>query len=189
MRLLDWIQIIVLLGYAAFFTVFLIFMLFQLYYMIHPYKICLLSTNMKTVAPELVKIINDEVADINNTSLVEIGAGKAVVSRHLSKQFSWKQVIGVEGDVMTYWLALIYIFLVRAKVKMARRDIYKFPMPVGPKVVYSYMTAPIIQRMYEEGRFNDCLVISLTFKLKGVEPRKRIPVDTFQKELLVYDFR
>jgi len=144
---------------------------------------------MKTVAPKLLEVIRQEVLDTTNTTLIEIGAGKAVVSRYLSKQFQWKRVIGVEGDWMTYWTAIFMIKLVGAKVNMVRRNIYKYQMPEGAKVIYNYMSVPIIQRMYDEGRLDGALVFNLTFRIQGVEPMKVIPIDTFQKELLVYDFR
>jgi hypothetical protein len=96
--------------------------------------------------------------------------------------------IGVEGDWITFQVSKLALWWDKAKIKLIRGDIFKYRAEKN-SVIYCYLFPKIMQRLYDEGHFEGCLVIALTFEIKDLEPDKIIKVANFQKELYVYDFK
>jgi hypothetical protein len=168
--------------------VVVIFQVLQLYYLINPSKVFLAHSSLERINPLLKSIINKNVQNINDVIFYELGSGKGSISRFVYQTFAFKQVIGVEGDWMTYKYALLLQLISKTKVKFINNDIFKLKYEPH-SVLYCYLFSNIMDKMYKEGYFDGKLVISLSFKISGVEPSEIYELNNFQKQLLVYDFR
>lgn len=176
--------VILLLAYLL----FAIYQLLQFYYLLHPYKACLVSTNTRLVSPILSEVISDNVSDCRQVTFVELGAGKASISRAVAKCFDFGEVVAVEGDIFTMAQARFLNLFSKSKVKFVLEDIMKYQLKPN-SVVYCYLFPRLMNKLFEMDYFKGSLLISLTFSLDGVEPTKVYKVKNFQKALYIYDFR
>jgi hypothetical protein len=186
-----WINILAILLITVY-LFFIVYQLLQFYYMVNPYKACLLSSNTERIAPTILTTCQKYFDKLSYTNFIELGSGKANISRYMSKNGTFNSVIGVEGDLITYFLSYGMSKLGKYKnLHLIKNDILKYKLPEGQNIIYVYLFPKLIKKMYERGIFKNQLVISLTFSIdhQDVKPVEIIKVGNFQKELYVYDFR
>jgi 16S rRNA A1518/A1519 N6-dimethyltransferase RsmA/KsgA/DIM1 with predicted DNA glycosylase/AP lyase activity len=164
------------------------YQILQFYYLIHPYKVCLVSTQLNKVTPVLADAIGKYVPDATNYNFVELGSGKAGVSRYIYRTMNFKQVIAVEGDWLTYFGSLILTRLAKDNITIINKDIFQYKLP-SSSVIYCYLFPKLLNRLFEQGYFQNTVVFSLTFQIESQEPKEVLDVPNFQKKLYIYDFR
>ncbi len=171
-------------------------LILALVYYLLPYKIGFVPSEIGTMGEPLKKLIAkycvDENGKINTEeyTIVETGCGMASVSRFLEKQFQWKDIYAIDGEISIFTVARFMKWWKKSHIHLVFSDIFKFQVP-KKALVYSYLTSSILTKMYTDGMLDGQLVISLTFSLKaeGVKPVEIVEVPNFQHKLLVYDFR
>jgi hypothetical protein len=174
-------QVLVILATCAY-VIYLIEMVLNS----RPGRIIYVGTDTKSVMGKVAEIIRNRVKDPSEYILYEPGSGLATASRSLARQFRWKEVIATE--LRYSLLAGAYVRNWRGPVRLVRADILKYDVP-APSVVYCYLSGDLLKRLYEQGKFEDRLVICLTFVIPGVTPTEQTAIDGWQKQLTVYDFR
>jgi Ribosomal RNA adenine dimethylase len=172
----------------AIYLVIIFYQLLQFYYLVHPYKVFLVSSQLQKVIPGLNEAINHHTSSVESMNFVELGSGKAGISRYVGKNYKFKEVIGVEGDWLTFQMSRLLNQLDKSRVKVVNEDIFKYQIPAN-SIIYCYLFPKLLDKLHERGLLKGQLVLSLTFEITDVEPTEIISIDNFQKKLLVYDFR
>lgn len=160
----------------------------QFYYMVHPYKACLLSSDTKTVCPPLVQSLYKYFPTPQNSNFIELGCGKGNVSRFIKFSTKFKRVIGVEGDFFTFILAKVMTKLSAVKMELKRGNILKSEIP-DDSAVYCYLFPSLIEKLYKMGKFNKSVLFSLSFPLDDIPPTEILEIKGVHKKLYIYDFR
>jgi hypothetical protein len=153
-----------------------------------PGRVIYLGTNLKEVAPVLQEIIKEYVPNTREVHAAEYGAGFGYVARWLARQYPWKAVSALEINLSTHLISRLWNRLCRVPVRAVRTDVLASQPPRG-SLIYSYLSTEITTRLYEEGRLDGCLFVSLTFLITGVAPTKEYPLKGWQRRVLVYDLR
>ncbi len=166
----------------------LIIWIHQLYYGIVTDRIVFFPTSVNKIDKEMDIIINKYILETDDYDLVELGCGLGNVLRHLNKKFQWQKSVGVELDWMTFTAAK---FLARNKnIIIVKGDIFNYKIE-KKSLVYCFLGSQIMTHLYEDNQFANHLLVSLDFKIPGVEPTEIFELQGFsiQKRLFVYDFR
>jgi tRNA G46 methylase TrmB len=181
-------DIVTLILLSAIFVSILIYMTKELQAMTRDDRVVLVSSKINQIKNPFLKAIDKYVSNPQELNFVEIGAGYAKISELAAKDFSWKSVLAVEIDTLVvFWNRLKKRFR-KTAITYIKSDIFEFIIPKN-SVVYCYMSVPVINRLYKEQAFEGCLVLSLSFAIKGLEPVDEYIIKGFQKKLYVYDFR
>lgn len=160
----------------------------QLYYGFATDRIVFFPTNVKKIDSELDIVINKYLPQTQDYDLVELGCGTGSVLRHLNNKFVWKKATGVELDWMTYTVAK---FLARkTNTEIIQDDIFKHKIE-QKSLVYCFLGSEIMDKLYTQKQFDNHLVVSLDFRISGVDANEvfELPGFSIQKRLYVYDFR
>lgn len=184
------ILILVIAVGTFFWQIFVIFK--RITRLLSPDYAVLVDSNISSIAPTLKLIIDKYAPNTEDCNLVELGCGRAVVTDNLASNYKFKQVIAVDSEAEIITLA-------KAKsknsdIQFLTQDIFNYKAPEG-SIIYCYLFARLMNRLYREGRLNGSLVISLTFAISGVEPTEILAASQdknykfTQKEIFVYDFR
>ncbi len=126
--------------------------------------------------------------DTPNYHFVELGCGMAKVSRYINTKYQWKDVVGVEGELVVLTFARLRNFISKKKIRLVRANLFKIAIP-EKSVVYCYLTTPMMDKLYKDGRLFGKLVISLSFQITGIQPTEKLTIIGFQQRVLVYDLR
>lgn len=159
-----------------------------LFTMLKPNRAVLISTRTKQVYPVLEQILNQYESELKNLQFIEIGAGYARVTAFMAKQKKFKQLTALEINFFVIQYCRMVFALQKLPVRFIRKNILDYKMP-KPSFVYSYMSSNILQKLYENKQLEDCILVSLTFAIKGATPSHEYPIQGFQKRIYVYDFR
>ena len=148
------------------------------------------STNLTLQGPHLEDIIRRRIPEqeISQYTLVEPGAGLARVAEYLSKRFAWKKIVVMDRGPVIKMLGRMRLKLRGVKTEYQGGNIFNLDFPTKA-VVYCYLYPQLIDKLKAQGKFDDRLVISLSFALSDVEPTETIAFDGWQSPLYVYDFR
>lgn len=147
----------------------------------------MLSTQKRHTSPVLEDVF--DVFNVNNTSysFVELGCGLGIVSRHVKRLALFREVIGVDVDAITLFLARLANIQTR-QIQFIHKDIFQFRYEF-PAVYYCYFSSEILAKLYQQGLLDGKLVITLTFQIQDAKAHAMYSIDTYQKTLYVYDFR
>ncbi|MEI6478063.1 MAG: hypothetical protein WCO52_03690 [bacterium] len=153
-------------------------------------RVVYMGSDLGEQGPILEDVVSRYVKDTEEYELYEPGSGIATVATFLGQRFSWKSIVAVELRTSVYWAGRLRSYLKHRNLPMQwrREDLLSY-RPTKPTVVYCYLTGTILDKMYQRGIFRGCLVICLTFEIKGIRPKEIIPLKSWQKEIRVYDFR
>lgn len=134
--------------------------------------------------------LHNEIEGISTADyhFVELGCGMAKVSRYVNTKYTWKDVVGVEGELVVLTFARLRNFIAKKKIRLVRANLFKIDIP-KKSVVYCYLTTPMMDKLYKDGRLFGKLVISLSFQITGVQATEKFSVMGFQQKVLVYDLR
>jgi hypothetical protein len=166
--------------------------LLQFYYMVHPYKVFLVTTRLKGVGGVLSNIVQKYKKDSNH--FIELGSGRAEVANYIAKNLASKNIHfttieAVEGDWFTHQIARFFSLFRKVKqVTYLNLDIFKY-QPPNNSLLYCYLFPRLLNRLYSRDYFKGHVLISLTFEIDGVQPTEVFTVENFQKRIYVYDFR
>lgn len=173
---------------SAIFVSILILMVKELQMMIRKDRVVLVSSKVNQIKYPFLNAIDKYVANPQDLHFVEIGAGYAKISELAASDFSWKSVLAVEIDALiVFWNRLKKRFN-KSAITYVKSDIFEYMIPQN-SVVYCYMSVPVVNRLYNEKAFDGCLLLSLSFAIKDLEPIDEYMIKGFQKKLYVYDFR
>jgi hypothetical protein len=136
----------------------------------------------------LIKLIQNYVFDTHHVKLIELGCGVAHVSRFLQLKFNWQEVQGLEIDRATCWLAHLFNWFSPIRVPLRRADILQVDLP-PQSVLYCYLGGDLMRLLYDQEKFYNQLVISLTFRIPDVEPTEVVELSKLHHRFVVYDFR
>jgi hypothetical protein len=157
-----------------------------------PGRVIYYSSNLNEQGEVLAQLIERYITQRGETTddytLVEPGAGFGHVARYLSKRYVWREVQAVEIGPVVLAVGRMYTLFRRDKVKFILADIFSYAMP-KKSFVYCYLSSDILDQMYQKGHFRGQLVVCLTFAITGCTPEEEIPLQSWQKRILVYDFR
>jgi hypothetical protein len=154
-----------------------------------PGRVIYHGSNLREQGPVLEGVIRRYLGnDTASATLVEPGAGLATVSHYLARRFAWKSVEAVELGGYILLIGRLRFLFRRDGVRLVRHDLLTYPIKPG-SVVYCYLFPSLITRLYEEGRLDGSLVISLTFPIQDCPPTEEIVLPSWQRRLLIYDFR
>ncbi len=141
----------------------LYFTFIQLIYFYLPNRIGLAFSDSKVINL-IEKIIEDyHLKNINN--FIESGSGTGFVVRKMSKIGNFKKYIGVEVDWLIIFMSRIFSWLEKSKVSFIRKDIFDYKIPQN-SLVYCYFTSDINTNLYKKGKFQNMVVICLTFEIE-----------------------
>jgi hypothetical protein len=152
------------------------------------YRVGYTGSDLHLCTPVLQKIIEKYDLEPKTMTFVEPGAGFAGMTRCMAKRYKWKDLIALELRPFTMLIARLANLKQRAPIQFVRRDVMRFKFPKG-SFIYSYLSTPMIERLYLEGKFDSCFLVSLTFALPGVRPTEEIRIPSWQQRIWVYDFR
>ncbi len=143
----------------------------------------------KVVKKVLEKYVGEE-QEIAKYTLYEPGAGMGIVAYYLAAAYKWKQVVAIEIGPAILVAGKIRFMLARTKtaVTWVYADLFKVDY-APPGVVYCYLFPQLITKLYTEKKLDNCLVLSLTFAIEGLEPTETIELTSWQKRMYVYDLR
>ncbi len=153
-----------------------------------PGRVGYTGSGASVCGPALRQVIQTYIPDTKKVTLVEPGAGFAHIACFLAKQYEWKEVVALEISPFSHLTGRFLNLFRRAPVQFVQGNVFGYPYPKG-SFVYSYLSTPIIGKLYADGSLNGCLVASLTFAIPGVTPNQELSVPGWQKRILVYDFR
>lgn len=156
--------------------------------MVKSNRAVLVSTRTKHVFPVLSQILNQYESELKDMQFIEIGAGYARVTAFMARQNRFKQLTALEINFFVVQYCRILFAFQKLPVRFIRKNILEYSIP-KPSFVYSYMSSYILQKLYENKQFEGCILVSLTFPIKGATPAYEYPIQGFQKRIYVYDFR
>jgi hypothetical protein len=188
----------------------------QWQYMSDPHKMLFLSSTNDEIESMLQDIIAKYCPKTKDYNLVELGCGKAVILKFLARKYKWKSVIGIEGQKSVWLQAWINCNLLSKsetklklpldkglaakqsgvslvannKIQLLNQNIFDYTTK-KPTFHYCYLGVKLMKELYEKGKFNDSIVVSLDYEIEGIEPTEIIELETkskIQKRLLVYLF-
>ena len=161
----------------------------QLIYSFVPQRIVFFPTLLSLeLQINLVELVQNYISNTHQVRLIEPGCGVAHVARFLQQNFEWQEVQGLEIDRATFWLAKIFNWFSPNKVQLNRTDILEVDLP-PQSVLYCYLGGDLMQLLYDQGKFYNKLVISLTFRIPDVEPTEVMELSKLHHRFVVYDFR
>jgi SAM-dependent methyltransferase len=165
-----------------------VFWIHQLNYSFRTDRIVFLPTSLSKIKKPLIQIITKYVPNTTNYSLIELGCGTGHILKFLDRNFEWAQVVGVELDQITYWMAKINLF--RTKIQTVKENILDYKIP-AESVIYCYLGQHIMGQLYAGNQFSGHLIISLDFSIPDINPTETILLGGFglQKRIHIYDFR
>lgn len=173
---------------STIFVVILVFMIKELQTMARKDRVVLVSSNINQIKNPFFAAIQKYVTNPQELNFVEIGAGYAKISELAARDFSWKSVLAVEIDSIVILWNRLKKYFTRTAITYIQSDVFDYMIPKN-SVVYCYMSVPVVNRLYRENAFDGCLVLSLSFAIKDIEPADEFMIKGFQKKLYVYDFR
>ena len=181
------IQLIVFLALSLW-----VWLIVETMWMNAPGRVLYYGSNIKEQGKVLEEIIQKYILDkkqkTEDYELVEPGAGLALVADYLAKKYAWKKVIGLELGTFIWTMGKIRGFFRHSQVELKKVDLFNYDYP-NPAVLYSYLFPSLMDRLYAEGTLKGKLVISLTFPISSIEPTEEFQLKSWQKRILVYDFR
>jgi SAM-dependent methyltransferase len=183
--MLNLVLLTLLLSLLIFVTIFWIF---QISYTLSQDKIGFLPSLSGKLNMQLLRVFDHYLDETKEYSFVELGAGVANIAGMISKRFEFKDVIAVEIDPITVFFGKLLNNFAGTNVEFVRKDIFAYKIP-SKSVLYCYLGTHIIEKLYQQGKFDGHLVVSTTFKLKEVEPVEVIEMNNFYMRMYVYDFR
>ena len=152
-----------------------------------PFRVGYVSSNLTDCLPILDDIIQHYIPKTAATSFIEPGAGLSHVA-HWAKKYQWKHITAIDLNLSLILLARLLDLKRGGGVQYVRKNIFAYSYPKN-SLLYCYLREPILERMHQEGHFNGCLVVSLTFAIPNVIPTETKPLPGWQKRMYVYDFR
>jgi hypothetical protein len=153
-----------------------------------PNRVGYVSSQTDKCLPILKNIIAKYVPDTSKIEYVEPGAGLAHIARHMAQDYTWKGVTAIDLNLSLTIGGWILSRLYKAPVHFVHQNIFRAIYPKNA-LLYCYLTSPILDQLYQKGKFEGCLVVALTFTISTVTPTEEIPLDGWQKNMRVYDFR
>ncbi len=183
---LSLVVLIIILTIAA---LSLISMIEQMQYWNTTDKIMFLPSFNRNIRQGLTQLIDSQNIQTENWNLVELGCGRAGIIRFLNGQYTWKSVNGVEGQFVI-WLQAKILALGK-NINLIRGDLFQTKIS-KPSLIYCYLSKPILKKLLENGKFKNCLVISLDYPIKSATPTSSVDIKSnknIQNKLLLYDFR
>ncbi len=189
----NFMQVFLSVCLLIFLLIFLAVMLFaishQFYYSFNPRRMVLFPTFLdKVLKNNLTTIIDKYCLGTQNIDFLEIGCGTAHTAHFVAKSWKWRQVSGVEVDFLTFQLAKLTNYFAQTKIKLVKADIFDYDFPEG-SVLYCYLGPKIMRELYKMGKFQNCLVISLTFSIENCQETQNIVLPNSYHRFLIYDFR
>jgi hypothetical protein len=152
------------------------------------YTIGFLPTISPTLNKELVKISHRYIPNQAKFSFVELGSGVANITAYMSKNTQFKSYIAVELDWLTIQFGKLINFFKTKQILYIQKNVFDYTLPHS-SFVYCFLGGAIIDRLADEGGFENCLVVSASFPLSKIKPTETIPLKNFYKNLYIYDFR
>ena len=159
-----------------------------------PDRIIYYASNLGQTGPEVAKLVQKYILDnhqkTEDYTLYEPGAGLGHMARYLARAYTWKNVEAVDIGSIILWLGKFWHRLLAPKLKVdfILADVISYSAD-RPTVIYGYLSASILTKMYQKEKMKNALVITLTFPIQGVEPTEIIELKNWQSPLRVYDFR
>ncbi len=153
-----------------------------------PNRVVNTNSNLKTCLPIIRDIIKRYNISPNTTTYLEPGAGYGLIGQALSQEFYWKNPTALEISSSTYTVGFIINKISHSRIHYIHENIFEYSFPKNA-FIYCYISTAMINRLYQEGKFDTSLVISLTFEISNIKPTERIAIPGWQKQILVYDFR
>ncbi|QCX00636.1 class I SAM-dependent methyltransferase [Aggregatimonas sangjinii] len=151
-------------------------------------QVVLVSSSVNHVKQPLLHAIEHFKIEPQEMNFIEVGSGYGKILDLAAKEFEWKSLIAIEIDFLTIMIARFSNLIKRMPITFVHKDIFDYEIPKG-SLVYCYMSTPIISRLFDEGAFENCVVLSLTFPIQEIPCSATYDVEGFQKRLFVYDFR
>ncbi|GAB4144452.1 MAG: hypothetical protein OHK0017_02980 [Patescibacteria group bacterium] len=151
-----------------------------------------------TFNPQVVKVIKQKLEENPELDLIfEPGCGVANIALAIKKNFPEKEVWGVEVNWFVYaWAVWInWMRLPKNQIKLAKQDYFKFDQQKiqngRPALVYSYLLPEFVTKLHEEGKFKNCLIVSLDFQIQTLQPTEVIQMNgsKIQYKIYIYDLR
>ncbi|CAN5138985.1 hypothetical protein BH11PAT4_BH11PAT4_2090 [soil metagenome] len=152
------------------------------------HRIGYVSTNLRECRPVLASIIKKYVPDTSSVSYIEPGCGLGHLTRWAAREYTWKEVVGIDLRYSLLFAARLLAVGVRHKATFVRKNVFDYTYPKGA-LIYNYLYTPILTKLHDEGKLAGCLVVSLTFEIPGVTATEKIPLQGWQGCMYVYDFR
>ena len=164
-------------------------MIYQFYYSFNPRRMVLFPTFLDQNTKEnMTKIIQKYCPTTEDVELLEIGCGSAHTAHFLGKEFRWQKVLGVEVDFLTFQIARVVNHFSQTKIQLLQQDIFEYEFTTN-SVLYCYLGGEIMKSMYNEGKFKNCLVITLTFPIENLTPTEKVELSNSHHRFFIYDFR
>jgi hypothetical protein len=192
-------NILLLLGLFIFVLAFLIVICFliinfveQVQYWDTPKRMLFLPTKINSIKDHIFTIIKKYTPITSNVDLVELGCGRAGFLRMVSRELEFRSLVGIEGQYSVWIQAVALTF--GSPIKIIRGDIFDYN-PIPNSIIYCYLGEKLMTLLYEAKKFENCLVISLDYKISSIEFVEEVmisnsdPSSKIQKSLIVYDFR
>ena len=151
-------------------------------------RVLYVSSPVRRLLPILREIISKYIPDTSKVSLIEPGAGLAHMTRALTREFQWKDATAFDISCYSYFFSHFYRLLQPKGYVIKKENVLTAQYPKDA-CLYCYISTELITGLYESGKLDGTLVISLTFAIKKVEPTEIIPIKGYQKQVLIYDFR
>jgi len=160
----------------------------QCYYSLNPKRMVFYPTFLtRNIKQKLMQIIEKYAGKTEDKDLVELGCGMGQTVHFLGQKFVWKKVLGIEVDNLTFLGARFYNHFQKTKINLDKADI--LDCKINEKsVIYCYLGPDLMSLLYNSGQFENCLVISLTFRIHECDETEKIASKSSYGQIYVYDF-
>ena len=177
-----------LISLISFLVLMILVICHQFYYSFNPRRMVLFPTFLDRVIKKNLTEIIEKYCLTKNVEFIEIGCGTAHTAHFVAKNWKWQQVLGVEVDFLTFQLAKLTNYFAQTKIKLIQKDIFDYNF-VDNSVLYCYLGTAIMKELYKQKKFQNCLVISLTFPIENCPETQKITLPNAHHRFLIYDFR
>lgn len=146
------------------------------------------ASQLRPLARPLTDILLAYVPRPSHVAWYELGGGRALVTQFVTKHFAFHTVRVIELNWLLVMLLKLSIRLRKKTIDIIHGDV--LDQTYRPNsVLYCYLFDELLESLYKAGKFNDQLVISLSFPIPNVQPTQTTTIKGMQKRLYVYDFR
>lgn len=156
-----------------------------------PGRILYVGSKMRNAGPTVVSTLKKYLQNNSESYIVvDLGAGLGLAINYLAAAMPWQ---GAEAIEISWLYVLVGRFLTMlrglgGKVVWRCQDIFSYESS-EQRVLYCYISRDMLKRLYDEGKMQGALVLSLTFPIPDCPEAEQIAVPGWQKVLYVYDFR
>ena len=170
--------------------IFLLYLGYELWFHNQKLRVGYLPSYLPALAPRLHEIMNhysDE--ELDGYEFVELGCGTGHVLSFFREHYPCARYTGVELDIGWYLLAK-FRHRKFANTTIVRGNVLNYaPDSTTPRLVYAYLLPEILGELHRLGRFENTLLITLSFEIPEVAYTEFYRSSNLQHGLYVYDFR